>query len=942
MKHKPHPTGPLARPTQGGERRLVPTLTAALVAAGLLSPTAMAQVQKAGDLLVDVDATSLAEGTLPTIPNSGTLHGLFEARGGEGTVPVIATEGGTKGIRFDGTDFMQLVDAAGGALITAPAGITGESPTRSIEAWVLNPSVPGEDTIVSWGKRGGPDGSNLSFGFGSDFRWGAVGHWGGDGPDLGWDNNGGSPSAGQWHHLVYTFDGTASKVYSDGAYINGETVTPGIIVTHPDTAISLATQLESDGETPTANLRGTLTLARLRIHDGVLTAEQVAANYTLEKAAFINPLPPAPPTPARLTKGPVHRYSFSDSAAANATGLEFKDSIGTAHGKVVGDGAELTGSRLRLVGGSSATQAYGDLPNGLVSQNGVANGGSGEFTLETWIKVTGGRTWSRVFDIGSSTSPDTNGELDAPGGGGEGRDYFAYTAQIDGDVNSRRLEIRNEDPAGGGVATLDVASRGYNTDSHVVVTWSEKTKEAKIYENGVALGTLAVDDLLSDMNDVNVWLGRSNWTGDQNTQGEYDEVRLYDTALTQAQAIGNFDAGPDLINDRDVAVVVQTPPSSATVPETLPATFRVVARGSSPVSYQWFRNGAAIPGATASTYSLATTTAADNGAAFTVEVSNIVNGTPVKQTTAPATLTVSSDTVTLKHRYSFTETSGTKVTDSVGTAHGETLGNASFGGGQLALDGSDGTYVNLPNGIITALGDNGTIEMWVTYDGGPNWSRVFDFGANDAGEDAVGGGTDFLFYTARSGPGFPRFEANFPDAGTTTTLNHPGSMPIGQQEHVAITYSFSGNTARLYTNGVVVGSAGAPTRLSAMNNLDVNNWLGRSQFNNDAFWAGKYNEFRIYSGSLTPSQVAASFAAGPDNLPAPPAATPKLTVTRGAANAVVVTWPSSAEGFTLEASNALGSAAAWTAVGTGTPAAGGVFTVTVPATETARFLRLRR
>jgi hypothetical protein len=48
----------------------------------------------------------------------------------------------------------------------------------------------------------------------------------------------------------------------------------------------------------------------------------------------------------------------------------------------------------------------------------------------------------------------------------------------------------------------------------------------------------------------------------------------------------------------------------------------------------------------------------------------------------------------------------------------------------------------------------------------------------------------------------------------------------------------------------------------------VNVWLGRSQFN-DPFFNGKYNEFRLWKGAMTPAQVAASFAAGPDTLPGP-------------------------------------------------------------------------
>src|SRR5688572_14397347 len=89
-------------------------VTAALAAAGLVHST-HAQVQNAGDLFVNINATSLAEGPLTSIPNAGTLGGFFEAVGGAGNIPTIATEGGTKGIRFDGTDFLQHVDAIGGA-----------------------------------------------------------------------------------------------------------------------------------------------------------------------------------------------------------------------------------------------------------------------------------------------------------------------------------------------------------------------------------------------------------------------------------------------------------------------------------------------------------------------------------------------------------------------------------------------------------------------------------------------------------------------------------------------------------------------------------------------------------------------------------------------------------------------------------------------------------
>jgi hypothetical protein len=830
----------------------------------------------------------------------------------------------------------------GGTPITAPAAITGENPTHSIEVWALNPDLAGEETLVSWGHRGGaPDGSNVSFNYGSDFRWGAVGHWGNQ--DIGWNNLGGGPAAGHWHHLVYTYDGSTTRVYSDGVLMNGEYLGPGGIVTHPDTSILIGAQTEPDAVTVTGGLRFSGTIARVRVHDDVLSPAQILANYNAEKAAFIDPVVSQPPgiTPERLTKPPVHRYSFNEPAG-DATDGTFVDSVAGANGNVLGEGATFTGSRLVLPGGASATQAYGDLPNGLLSSNGVANAGSGAFTFETWFKHTGSQNWGRVFDFGSSGSVDGTEEVLGPGGGNEGRDYLMYSAQNGGDVNTRRLEVRNEDPDDPDVdhiRTVDNSTSRFGTDTHIVVTWDEATGVLKAYENGLQVSTVTTPEKMSDINDVDVWLGRSNWTGDNNVQGEYDEVRLYDYVLTPGQALGNAQAGPNLLNDHDVAVSIVTQPQSTTTPETAGATFSVAAFGSSPVTVQWFRNGTPIPGATNTTYSIPSVSGGDNNAVFTAKVSNTVNGQVQTQTSNPATLTVSTPSVSLKNRWSFNEAAGaTTVSDSVGGANGEVVGNGIFDGSELTLDGVD-SYVNLPNGIVTALGSDATIELWITHQNTPIWTRIFDFGISDVGEDLSGGGVDFLFLTPRTGDGFPRFIANFPGGGDLVTIDPapPGWIPGNEQTHVAITWSATGNTSRMYINGVLVGTRNAPQPLSNMAGQDVNNWLGRSQFVADAYWGGKYNEVRLYTGAMTPSQVQASFASGPDSIGQQ---APSLS-TRISGNNLVISWPASATGYALESSGALGTGATWTAVG-GAVQNGSNMEVTVPLSTGNRFFRLKK
>jgi hypothetical protein len=81
---------------------------------------------------------------------------------------------------------------------------------------------------------------------------------------------------------------------------------------------------------------------------------------------------------------------------------------------------------------------------------------------------------------------------------------------------------------------------------------------------------------------------------------------------------------------------IVTQPTNQAVTAGQPATFSVTASGTAPLNYQWQRGGAVIAGATSSAYTTAATTSADNGAQFTVVVSNSY-GTA---TSTAATLTV--------------------------------------------------------------------------------------------------------------------------------------------------------------------------------------------------------------------------------------------------------------------------------------------------------------
>ncbi|MEO8180397.1 MAG: LamG domain-containing protein [Deltaproteobacteria bacterium] len=223
----------------------------------------------------------------------------------------------------------------------------------------------------------------------------------------------------------------------------------------------------------------------------------------------------------------------------------------------------------------------------------------------------------------------------------------------------------------------------------------------------------------------------------------------------------------------------------------------------------------------------------------------------------------------LVHRYSF-EGTGTGVVDSVGAANGSVVNGQLSGTGTVELSGSLllENYVNLPNGIISGLG-SATLEAWLSWNGGDPWQRIFDFGSSDGGEDERGVGANYLFLTPSTDDPIPTvrvaaFQATNPDTNGEVRVNSTAALPTGVEQQVAVVVNGQANTLALFINGSAAGSAALPSQLSAID--DVNNWLGRSQYNGipDPGLAGSISEFRIYGAALSAEQVALSFGLGPD------------------------------------------------------------------------------
>jgi hypothetical protein len=228
----------------------------------------------------------------------------------------------------------------------------------------------------------------------------------------------------------------------------------------------------------------------------------------------------------------------------------------------------------------------------------------------------------------------------------------------------------------------------------------------------------------------------------------------------------------------------------------------------------------------------------------------------------------------IRNLYTFAG-SDTTIVDSVGESDGSiqhTDPNVTELGrmqsyGRLRLDGQ-GAYVALPASLISPL-MSATFEAWVIWQGDEIWSRIFDFGNN--GGDPVEGITYVFLTAANADTETPRVAYSLTGPGQearsaatsplTTQSGAAGSVP----DHIAVVIDATDASMRLYLNGVAADQvATLPSSLAAV--TDVNNWLGRSNYQRDPAFFGTFIEFRIYGQALTAVQLQTSYQAGPGAL----------------------------------------------------------------------------
>jgi hypothetical protein len=828
----------------------------------------------------------------------------------------IVLGGGT----FTGTN-LQLLGSVP-QYVQLPSGILKNYPAVTIDMWCAFPDpAPVNCMLFAFGNT---DTTTAAPYDGEDYIFCAPvgGRIAITGVDPGFDGEEGCTGAGDFTtnpaviHLTAVFDPPAGAEYW---YTNGVLVSSNLAITVPMSYVDDVTNFICHS-IYTADPHEDLNISEFRIYNGALSAADVAAEQVLGPSTLLFGGAPV------LT----HRYSFSEPVSSSNT---VADSVGTLYATLEGDAVE-SGGQVLLDG---TAHTYIDLSSNSFANDGIITGYNSA-TIDFWATFGTMGDWCYGWCFGSEPT-------------GFGGSDFLYLSVNNGGGHPQVDESSSGDVFATGGALSD-------STVHCTTVIDPTSGIMALYTNGVLSGSVTGDYFpLSSIATNCIYFGRSLWTdlgppytgGDPYlpTNSSYQEIRVYNGALTPAQIAMADQSGPNNtnINPGTLQSFTLQAPSSVQWLQAVP--LKLLANYTSLTNFDILRNSVVLPAGMTLASSEPGVVAISGAQASAAGLGTSIITVSYSGLTSSASVTVvRAPTAILTHRYSFND--GT-ANDSVGTANGTLKGSASISGGQLLVPnvtsvGPGLDYLELPYGIITnATGVrtnyNGpagtyndpsvTVESWATfYPNQYTWAELFDFGNTDSS----GSGEYDIHVSIHAGDGDTFIGISDSDNANVDYQYEdvPGGSHLDGKTNLYIAAVFNPPAGYLaiYTNGVLMGENSSITIPMAgvwatTNKIGADLWP-------DGGMQGSVDEFRIYNGVLSPDQIAADYVLGPNTLPTPPPTGVSVAATILAGN-LVISWPvSGSTGYSLYSSSTIGPNAVWTLVTATQTTVGQNYQVSVP------------
>ncbi|HTQ58885.1 MAG TPA: choice-of-anchor D domain-containing protein [Candidatus Solibacter sp.] len=321
---------------------------------------------------------------------------------------------------------------------------------------------------------------------------------------------------------------------------------------------------------------------------------------------------------------------FAPSAAGNVAGtLTIQGDNGVSPGQVALSGIAMSAPQQISVSSTSlnlGSATVGTTTNGSVT---LTNSGGANLMISL-ISVSAG-----PFGVSGITTPSTI----VPGASATMNVSFSPTTA---GSDSGSITITSNDPQ---TPTIAISLTGTATSSPVAPTITTQPVNQTVTAGQTATFTVVAGGTAPlsyqwQKNGVNI-AGATGTSYTTPATATTDSGSTFRVVVTNTAGNVTSNAANLTVTAAAVAPTITTQPMNQTVTAGQTATFTVVAGGTTPLSYQWQKNGANIAGATGASYTTPATATTDSGLTFDVIVSN----TAGTVTSSAATLTVNAAVV---------------------------------------------------------------------------------------------------------------------------------------------------------------------------------------------------------------------------------------------------------------------------------------------------------
>ena len=395
---------------------------------------------------------------------------------------------------------------------------------------------------------------------------------------------------------------------------------------------------------------------------------------------------------------------------------------------------------------------------------------------------------------------------------------------------------------------------------HLAVAFDGVAGFIRMYVNGQLVATNAAPaSLLANAHEVSI--GNRPSTADAYLYpftGQIDDVRVYTRALSATDVQALYAQAPLL------PVVFYTQPVGSARWVGDAYLLSATADGTPPLTYQWQKGGANVPGATTASLLFTNLQLTDAGN-YSLQVSNAAG----PSNSVIATLSVSAfDLSNTVAYWKFDDGSGTTAADSSTNGNPGTLNNFPAdnsewitgriaGGLNFNADASGADYVNIPDAPALNFDTRLTFSLaaWVRGPaaGQANGAAIICKGTGAGGEQfSLDSHTDLVT------EGYRLYVHNAAGA----TFNLPSTVaPSGRWQHLVAVYDSFLGTMQLYVNGQFVVSAAASTSLLASTHeVSIGNRQSGAATAYNLPFTGRIDDVRLYDRALKSSDVQQLYA----------------------------------------------------------------------------------